>query len=343
MKTSSTFSAVGLAMAMLVLSMATAMADIQVRLSVKFIKNSDGSRPTGGIATTAGFDAEVLRGNNLLDGTGRGYRLTVVEYIDIQPPAPNGQLASYWYTLPARSNRQTFETAALADQATWRWNPNAINIYVNNSASGQCSFVGTGGSISLGGSVGAGTVLHECGHIFNLKHTHAGDYSSNTNPTNGVFTTSDLQDGDGLVETVNDNPNISNHDQLSQALFGVNYGTATGSQQAVVDSAYENVMSYHNENVLFPVQMDILTMNANGPRLGFCTGSTWFVAIGGSDGNSGDNVGSPFATISRAALSVGTPNDIIMFRNGGTFSAPANYTINFPCTLRATGGSATVN
>ena len=110
-----------------------ANADITVRLSVKFILTPGGTRPAAGnIGTTAGFDAEVSRGNRILAATGRGYSMQVVEYLDIQPPAPAGQDSDYWFKLDARSNRQTIENAALADQATWRWNGNAINLYVNN-------------------------------------------------------------------------------------------------------------------------------------------------------------------------------------------------------------------
>src|SRR5690349_7266804 len=166
-----------LAVLALALSGPSALADIRVRLSVKFIKNYDGTRPsfnpsaTFGSAATPGvpintsgsFAAEVTRGNNVRAVTARGFKLAVVEYIDIEPVAPAGQPANYWYTLDARSNVRTAENAAIADPTTWAWNPNAINVYVNNRSSGQCSFVGQGGTITLGGTVGPGTVLHETG------------------------------------------------------------------------------------------------------------------------------------------------------------------------------------
>ena len=314
-------------------------AEITVRLSVKFILNTSGAYPSGNIGTNTGFQAEVDRGNSILATTGRGYRLQVVEYFGIQPPAPAGSNANYWFTLPARANRANIEAAALASQAVWRWNGNTINMYVNGSSSGQCSFVGSGSSISFGGSVGPGTVLHELGHIFNLRHTHTNDYTNNTNPL--IFTLADLADGDGLVETAFDNPNITNNNQLCVALFNKAYTNASAGEQAVVDSAYENVMSYHNENVLQSVQMDIWGQNANGARLFSCSGRTWFVANGGSDGNSGDNAGSPFETLLHGLSSVGNGDDVVLLR-AGNYNSPANGVINTRCTLSATRGGISI-
>ena len=323
-------------------------AEITVRLSVKFIQNSDGTRPSGGangnidISTTAGFDAEITRANQILAATGRAYQLQVVEYLDIRPPAPADQTADYWFNLPARANRATIEAAALADMATWAWNGTTLNMFVNNSRSGQCSFVGTGSSISFGGTVGAGTVLHETGHFFNLSHTHAGDYTNNTSTP--PYTLADLKDGDRLDETAMDNPNITTKDQLSGALFGRTYATATAQQQAVVDSAFENVMSYHNENVLLPVQMDIWTLNANGARLFACSGRTWFVAVEGNDDNSGAAADSPLATFPEALSKVTSPdgsrNDVILLRAGTYITPLFNPIISTACTLSATRGAA---
>ena len=412
--------AIALGLSLLVFSLATARADIEVLVSVKFIHNNDGpnTRPGGNIGTVAGFGQEVTYGNTVLDATTRGYSITVVEYLDITPPAPAGAPANvtggttnnsatvtctntaglqnfmrvtgsgipantvvlsisantgftlsnnatatansvaiaanfpadHWFNLPARATRQYIETTALASRAVWRWNPGAINIYVNNSASGQCSFVGSGSSISLGGTVGTGTVLHEVGHIFNLQHTHALDYATNTNPGAAMppqpFTLSDLMDGDALTETANDNPNITTNNQLCQALFGKNYNgaTTTDAERASVDSAFQNVMSYHTEAVLLPVQMDIWTQNANGARIGFCTGRTWFIANGGNNSSSGLTAALPLATVASgfAHVSTSTPNDVVLLR-AGSYAAPAGGVLSTPSTLRATRGEATVH
>lgn len=328
-----------LALAVLAATSGQVHADITVLVSVKFILNSDATHPAGNIGTSTTFQAEVDRGNAILAATGRGYQLQVVEYLDIQPAAPADQPANYWFMLPARTNRKTIESAARANTGIWRWHGSAINIYVNGSTSGQCSFVGDGLSISLGQSVGDGTVLHEIGHFFNLRHTHSGDYADN--PATPPFLAADLRDGDGLAETARDNPNISSHDQLSQALFGHVYSAATAGEQAVVDSAYENVMSYHNENVFLPVQMDLWTFAANADRIGFCTGRTWFVAEFGNDAYPGLMAAFPFATVDRAVSLVGGPNDVILLR-GGSYHRPTGNTISRACTLRATAGPVSI-
>ena len=62
MKSSFLSRAAGLAVLILVCWVATARADIQVQVSVKFIHNNDvaNTRPGGNIGTTAGFGAEII-------------------------------------------------------------------------------------------------------------------------------------------------------------------------------------------------------------------------------------------------------------------------------------------
>ena len=309
-------------------------ADISVRLSVKFIRNFDGTRP-GGIGVISAFQAEVDRGNGILAATGRGVRLQVVEFIDIQPAAPAGNSADYWFTLNARSNKVVFENAALADTATWRWNAGAINIFVNNTGSGQCSFVGGGGTISLGASISSGTVLHEIGHFFNLRHTHANDVDCSTTP--GPYAPAN---GDSLAITINDHNCLNTIDALSAANFGGRlFANLTADEQAQVNSSWLNVMSYHQEDQLLDDQMDIWSDNANVSRLFVCSGRTWFVSTAGFDIWLGDSAFAPFRTVSRALSAVGTADDVISIRSG-------NYTvpglIGTACTLRALRGPVTI-
>jgi hypothetical protein len=333
MKTPRLFIHAGLGLLVLIGSVSHGYAEIMVRISVKFILDTNGAYSTGGnIGTNAGFQVEIDRGNPILAATGRAYKMQVVEYIGIQPPAPAGSNANYWYNLDARINRGRIENAALAAPVTWRWNTTALNIYVNNSSSGSCSFVGDGVSISLGKTVSAGTVLHEVGHFFNLQHTHAGD---DTGCTNVV-----VADGDSLAETIPDH-NCLTLDGLSMANFGANYASLTAEQQAAVNTSWLNVMSYHNENTLLPAQMDLWGRHANAARLFVCSGRTWFVANDGADSRTGDNAGSPFATLQRGLSSVGGADDVVLLRVG-TYTAPIGGQISTPCTVSATRGMVTV-
>ena len=309
-----------------------ARADIEIRVSVKFILNWDGSRPANAgnidLSTAAAFDVEIAHGNRVLDATGRGYRLRVVEYIDVQPMAPIGQSPDYWYNLPARSNRQVIEDAAAADSATWRRNgAGALNIYVNNSSSGSCSFIGTGDSISLGSTIFTrGTVVHEIGHFFDLSHTHAGDSDCSDPPPYA------LANGDGLSETVPDHNCYTTRAALMAAL--------PPELQAAVDTSWLNVMSYHQEEQLLDIQMDYWTSNANHARHAVCTGYTWFLATDHVDGfGDGLSTGQAFQTVEWARLFVTTADDILLFKTGA-YAAPEP--LSTPCTLRATGGPVTL-
>lgn len=305
-------------------------ADIDIRLSVKFIRNTDGAYPAGGagtIGTNSTFQVEVDLGNAVLSATGRGYKLQVVEYLGIQPPPPTGQPANFWFTNDARSSVRAMEAASIADPTGWRRNNNgAVNIYVNNSSSGQCSFNGNGDSISLGTSIVRGTVLHELGHFFNLSHTHAGDTVC-TNPPPYM-----LGDGDGLSETVPDHNCYTTREALMAAL--------PPSLRAAVDTSWLNVMSYHESDQLLDVQMDYWTDTANRGRLAVCSGKTFFIIPGGFDVFAdGLSPGQGFRTVARGLLGVTVPDDILLLR-AGTYSAPTRITT--PCTLRATRGVVTL-
>ena len=335
-------------------------AGVEVKLSVKFILSASGTPPVFvpgpgnfDVSNQAGFDAEVAWANAILDATGRAYRLRVIEYKSVQPPAPAGQDPSYWYNVDARSSRQAIEDAALADPVTWGWYGNgALNIYINNSSSGQCSLIGTGDSISLGATIFTqGTVLHEIGHFFDLSHTHRID-AGQPEPQCSTYTpanplSSGLRDGDGLVETLPDHQCYS-RDQLSFANFGSLYASLTAAQQRQIDDTFLNVMSYHTESLLLPVQMDYWTANANGARQAVCTGRTWFVNPGGSDlVFDGLSPGQAFRSFDRGIAALRDPNfvhlgdDVVLLR-GGSYQTFTNAPITAPGTIAAAYGPVTI-
>jgi len=315
-------------------------AEIEVWLSVKFILKLDGTRPSGpgdgiSISNITDFRAEIDHGNQALARAARGIKLRVVEYLEIQPPTPEGTPSDYWFDLDARSNRGVIEAAALGDPATWRWHPGAINIYVNNTGSGSCSYVAEGTSIALGSTIYTrGTVIHEIGHFFDLKHTHVGDPPCRGTPPYFVG------DGDGLSETIDDHACLT-RDELSRSNFnGRAYALLTASEQQALNTSFLNVMSYHIEEIFVPAQMDIWATNANHARLFACLGRTWFVAPFGSDASNGTMPQTAFATIARSLQSREGPNDVILLRSGA-YTAPGNR-LNVPATYSATRGPVTI-
>ncbi len=348
MRTAPTFLLWLVATCVLVSGLRTARADggvIYIDVSVKFIRDSNGNDPNGSggahnFNSDADVQTEIDHGNEVLRRTFRGYRLRVVELARIQPPKPSGETdPDYWFTLDARSNSNVFEAAAKADKTTWKWHESAINIYINDTGSGQCAFVPEE-CISLGVTIfSVGTLVHELGHFFNLNHTHAGDPPSIPSP----FTFDDLTDGDGLAETRTDHAKAS-ADQLSQLLYGKAYAALSAAQKADLDTAYENVMSYHEENELLEGQMDKWTDTANLPaRQKYMVGRTWFVDAADPDNHHDGSLADPYKDLVDATISAdGTRQDIILLRPG-TYTAPSSGIISKPMILRATRkGPATV-
>ena len=355
-----TFSIISLAAALLPGPFVpSALADdgvINIRVSVKVIRSSTGAEPTNGLTAPRTVDDlitdEINRGNETLRRTQRGYRLLLLPVQRIQPAKPSGQTdADYWFTLAARENRAALETAAAGNTTTWKWDSTAMNVYINNTGSGQCSFPGDGQTIMMGTDIGAGTLFHEAGHFFNLSHTHGGDYDNPRTGATRVFTASELTDGDALAETANDNPNIITINQLSGALYaGATYASLPAFQQRVVNSAFENVMSYHNENELLPNQMNLFTdaANSSSSRHAAVSGYTRYVESYGSNtivfGLSNDGLvsSSPLKTLAKAVANAGAANDgdeIILLGNAH-FNEP--MTISTPVTLRTSQGNTAV-
>ena len=86
--------------------------------------------------------------NHLLDRTGRGFRFNLTEIQDVSG-------ASGFFNLPARSeaNKVSLEAAATtsaASRAQFFWRDDAINVYINDTSSGVCSFVGSGNMVFTG-------------------------------------------------------------------------------------------------------------------------------------------------------------------------------------------------
>ena len=137
---------------------------MDIRVSIKVIRNSAGSDPVnssppaGGygdetinLTSDANIEAQIAFSNAVFANTGRGLRFVLSEPVQhIQPAAPSGQPPNFWYDIDARSSatRDLIEAAAIGNTAVWRWRTNAVNYYIHNTSSGSSSRAEPGGTSS---------------------------------------------------------------------------------------------------------------------------------------------------------------------------------------------------
>jgi hypothetical protein len=346
-----------------------AQAVINIRVSYKIILNpADGSRPILTGATTVS-DADITTAinamNTLLQTYFRGYRVQRVDPITNIGGMGDTTGPSRWFNTNFFGDngddlKNQMEAAAMSD-ARYRWNPNAINLYVvNGFCGGLCSFPGQGNMILVGGcSANSGAVqLHEMGHYFSLCHTQGCSCACGLCGTCAVGGTNCTAPGDdGMADTL---PDLAcwNQDDIARNSFGLPYAQLSSAQQNQVDNVFFNLMSYHGtccstggaQMRLTELQLDrwadIASTNTGG-RLGVCDGVTIFVeanavARPGFRGLSTN----PWPTIQAAQddaanylrnLRLGS---ILMLRPG---AYNERLTLNTPMTLRATRqGPATI-
>ena len=318
----------------------SASADIQIRISVKFILGPMGEMPSGGNGTFDEFDDitnQVDAANTVLRASGRGYQFQIFEVTTIDGDA------SEFFDLP-REDKEELETAAQEDPETFKWRSNAINMYVNNvDGSAICSFPTDDDVILFGQSSRSTSLFHESGHYFNLRHTHQGQESCEDcacgSPTPG---NSDLVD-----DTLPDHSCWEEADDIAQGNFSQDYDELSTSQQMQVDAVLFNMMSYHDtRDWLTSDQLDRWTDAANGSRSHVASGSTFFIDQNNSCqvplGNSTCQdilileFGGPFPTV-EDGVNAADVGDIVLIR-GGTYEE--GLVIDSPVELRASRNDA---
>jgi len=320
---------------------------IQWRISVKFILGASGQMPTN---TSTNFGVSGINftnrqavtdninfANQLLARTGRGFRFNLTEIQEVSG-------ASGFFMLPARSegNKIALEAVATSNatsRAQFFWRDDAINVYINNTSSGICSFVGSGNIIFTGSASYDTLILHECGHFFNLFHTHNteryrnGDGSTCDNANCGCAQL--IGGDDGITDTVFD------HQCWDRAALVANNPGASADQ---IDNVWLNIMSYHLPQDRFTDdQMDLLSDTASVARRAVATGRTWFVdrncgSIIRNGSSRCDAFSGPFGLV-RDGVNSAQSGDIVLIRAG-------NYnertTFNGPATLRASRGVVSI-
>lgn len=313
-----------------------AQGQIQWRLSLKLVADANGNPPPN-----AGLNLsnEVRIANQLLTNYGRGYSFQLVEMLTLTN-------ISQWYNVQARnnSNKLALQAAARANPSLYAYRSSAINVYVVNSSSGVCSFAGEGDDIILVGATAYRTLLlHECGHFFNLLHTHNSEQFQNSDGSPCLNTCGCAQwirGDDNTAETALDQECWSSRDQVALGAYGIAYASLDSDRQWRVDNTWLNIMSYHppaSLTVLTEDQLDFMTDASNITRSHVASGQTRFVDRSNAGAQNG-SWGAPFRTLG-LGVSSASSNDIVLIRPG-RYNEPGTYTR--PMTLRATRGPVTI-
>ena len=322
-------------------------AQIVFRVSAKFILDASGNLPSnsGGfgaqradVTNAAAVQAQIDLANVILDAHGRGARYVLTEVVNLSG-------VSQWFSTPARdsASRNALEAAAIANRALYVWRDDAINLYINNTSSGVCSFPGDHNLIFMGSRAYTTLFVHEAGHYFNLSHTHQGESGCADNCGCGDALTPG--DSDNVGDTLPDHECWGQDNIASWSFGGRNYSQLNSGEQWRVDNVFLNVMSYHLPQDRFTSdQLDRMADASNGARNNAASGRFRFVDRNNGclfqDGSSSCSFvfGGPYSTVG-GGVGAANSGDIVLIRPG-TYVEPG--TINKAVTLRATRGWATI-
>ncbi len=315
-----------------------AFCQMEWRVSVKFIVDSDGDRPLNGVLST---DADVRNQFNVANATlaqlGRGYRFQLTEITNLV----NDPYVTNFFKADSTDQHTASVLGRIAatNQFLFRWREDAINIYINAfNGAAVCSISGTGPGtndiILAGQQVVPTTLFHEAGHYFTLFHTQGRSCAGCTGPNACV-----VPGDDEIADTL---PAVAcwSQDQIATNYFGLHYAELSLAQQVQVDMTYLNVMSYRisGRTALTPDQLDRVTDVSNGSRIAIATGRTQFVATTGNDTSGTGASDFPYRTLARGVAQANS-GEIVLLR-GGSYNEPQIITKNV--TLRASRGGVTV-
>lgn len=310
-----------------------ARAQIEWRVSVKFILDANGRRPSGGIIDTdQDVRDQIDAANRLVTPFGRGYTYRLTEIVDLSG-------YSQYFSTDRETTSSNLLVIANSNPASIAWRANALNYYIN-AAGGANEGITTSKLITMGHNVTRETFTHESGHYLGLCHTHGCPCPTCDSTNCPVPPVSDT-----IADTLPDNT-CWDQDDISTNWFNKIFANLNPAQQNMVSNTFNNIMSYHARRLVYTSdQLDELADTSNGSRNNLTSGFTWFVdhdnTCTGRTGSSKctlNGTGGPFQTVTTGVNTAGA-GDIVLIR-------PGNYnetmTINKAVTLRATQGDALV-
>jgi hypothetical protein len=230
-----------------------AAQEIDVRLSVKFILDSNGNPPSGPNSSPAAVQNVIDQANGVLRRWGRGYRYVITESNNVV-----GAGGFYNVVLDSKDNPQVggyygLEEAARADPVKFYWRDNATNVFIVNTLFGGNAGAaaipsapqdqrGTGQPpfyklVVLSVNLPDVNWLHELGHHNDLIHTFDNDLVADTRPDPNPFQCT-VRGGNVLGGTME--CGCATKLQLLN-----NAAQAGGWSQQELDDIRFNSMSYH--------------------------------------------------------------------------------------------------
>lgn len=242
----------------------------RLRLSVKYILDSDGNRPAtnNNLATDDQVRAQIELGNQILRRSGNEFQFELVEITEVAN-------ASDWFMVNARSstNRHDLQKAVLRDLQKYKFRFDAVNIYINGSSGSGNSAVYLPDQIILCGQGGNSTLIpHEVGHYFGLWHTQGRSCGGCGEPpvTNIVVLDQlcvSIPDTDFVADTILD-IECWDQNQIAELNFQRPYDQLTALEKSMVNAVFFNLMSYHDDptDSITPGQVARVRFNAFGPR-----------------------------------------------------------------------------
>ncbi len=334
-----------------------AAQDINLRLSIKYILDNDGNRPSGRYDGEAVVIGIIEQTNQVLRRWGRGY-----QYVVTDNPFPEVQNAGQFFVL-VQGEAGLIEAAAEAAPAQFFWRLDAVNIYIISSYNGG----GAGAAIPSGEPLGGEIVVysvdlpesldtlwpHEIGHHWDLYHTFDDDGVGDTEPDPSPFQCIDrMQCPEGGTEECCCATKIANLDQASQD---------SGWTQEQYDYLRWNIMSYYgspdcdpadritfDNMIMTPGQLDRWSDGMRQFHAGESSGHTYFVDLrnvsGQSDGYSRAwpnpiQLG-PYPTVAAGVDRADAGGGDIVLIRGGSYNEA--LPISKPVVLRGSGGSVII-